>query len=301
VQRSQIRTRCGGASGEQEVCCQRRVAVYLQPSRASAREMQSRWPRDSRACQSRATRRVEARKQTWRPTATTESEQEREFKIQSGIGIGPRRRGNGQRSGGRECRDAFAYGRRAGPGTSDTHRACPHEEDGVSAHSTSSLFPHLTLCQSRAYPEDRGRCSPGHSRAPSLNAPGSRHRIHSRHAVDASHSSPPTRCSAARCKPGRARARYYLHSTVARQRATRPRRSVGTTLAWFISAQRVALWEPQPLYAASLGRHVVTVWGLDYTRSLPMCQRLPPCVMTLALIKRLFAVFVFANTPSLPR
>jgi hypothetical protein len=95
VQRSQIRTRCGGASGEQEVCCQRRAAVYLQPSRASAREMQSRWPRDSRACQSRATRRVKARKQTWRPTATTESEQEREFKIQSGIGIGPRRRGNG--------------------------------------------------------------------------------------------------------------------------------------------------------------------------------------------------------------
>jgi hypothetical protein len=205
--------------------------------------------------------------------------------------------GNGQRSGGRECRDAFAYGRRAGPGTSDIHCACPHEEDGVCAHSTSSLFPHFTLCQSRAYPVDRGRCSPGHSCAPSLNAPGSWHRIHSRHAVDASHSSPPTRCSAARCKSGRARARYYLHSTVARQRATRPRRSVGTTLARFISAQRVALWEPQPPYAASLGRHVVTVRGLDHTRSLPMCQRLPPCAMILVLLKRLFAVFVFANTP----
>jgi hypothetical protein len=82
--------------------------------------------------------------------------------------------GNGQQSGGRECRDAFAYGRRAGPGTSDTHCACPHEEDGVCAHSTSSLFPQFTLCHSGAYPLDRGRCSPRDSRAPSLSAPDSR-------------------------------------------------------------------------------------------------------------------------------
>jgi hypothetical protein len=60
------------------------------------------------------------------------------------------------------------------------------------------------------------------------------------------------------------------------------------------------VWEPQPLSAASLGRHVVTVRGLDHTRSLPMCQRLPPCAIILALIKRLFAVFVFANTPLPP-
>jgi hypothetical protein len=164
--------------------------------------------------------------------------------------------GNGQRSGGRECRDAFAYGRRAGPGTSDTHCACPHEEDGVCAHSTSSLFPQFTLCHSGAYPLDRGRCSPRDSRAPSLGAPDSRQE--STPGMLLTRRTRPLRPDA-RCKSGRARARYYLHSTVARQRATRPRRSAGTTLAWFISAQRVALWEPQPPYAASLGRHVVIV------------------------------------------
>jgi hypothetical protein len=140
----------------------------------------------------------------------------------------------------------------------------------------AASFPQFTHGQSGACPldRDRGRCSLAHSRAPSRSAPDAQQRIHS---------SPPTRCSAARCKSGRARARYYLHSTVARQRATRPRRSVGTTLAWFISAQRVALWEPQPPYAACLGRHVVTYSAVARSHACapngptaPICNVLSP-------------------------